>query len=187
MKKKPQNKLAIVACYLTGHDAPFEDETFDIWTLNHGHKQYKGSRIDKWFDLHDWQQANYEPEYLDAVPADPSYEVINTKNFPYFEVCAQYGYLWENSIPLMMAYAGCLGYHYIYLFGAESREFANTPKMGYSLYHIVGMLRAEGRKVYFVNQYVLDDSRIYGLGGLDYDWLPSGFRRKEKWEKPSNE
>lgn len=188
MKKKPKNnKVAIIACYSTGLDAPFEDETFDIWTLNHGVKVYRDRRIDKWFDLHNWYNANYSPEYLDWVLPNPPYEIVDTKNYPYTEIMERYGYLWSNSIPMMLAYAGYLGYKYIYLFGAERREFANTPEMGYSLYHVCGMLRAEGRKVYFANSYVLDDSAIYGLQDLSNDWLPAGFRRKEKWEKASSE
>ena len=177
---KQANKVAIVGCYFSGNDAPWDDESFDMWTLNHGFRMYKDKRITVWFDLHDWDAANYQPQYLEDLPDKPKFKVIDTWGYPYKEIMARYGYNWENSIPLMMAYAGYLDYRSIYLFGLESVEFTDTPAMAANLYRVMGALRAEGRKVYICNDAAMDHGTVYGLHGLQKTALPGGFSFKHK-------
>ena len=147
MKRKQDTepkKVAIVGNYFTNNEVPWDDESFDFWILNSDIKRVEGKRIAKWFDLHDWSIANYIPEYLGYVPDKPDFDIVTMDEYPYTEIMARYGYLWENSIPMMMAYAGYLDYKYIYLFGCEGGEFTDNPQMGHSLFHIMGALRQEG-------------------------------------------
>ena len=184
-KKEPftvdieHNKLAIVACYYTAIDAPYEDPGFTIWTLNQKTKVSEGKRIDAYFDLHDWATANYTADYVEDIPWDTAGEVITTESYPYAEVFARYGYFWENSIPLMLGLAGYRDFKSIYLFGCEAQEFIDTPKMGWSLFHVIGALRREGRKVFFANEYAMDYSGIYGFKDMQKTQIPRrGFKFK---------
>ena len=174
------DKVAIVGCYPTRAEAPFDDDSFDIWTLNGDIRTYEEEHVHTWFDLHDWDIANYEPEYLDEIPDKPQFDIVNMDNFPYTTLSKRYGYFWENSIPMMMAYAGLQGYHYIYLFGlSEGGEFADNPQMVHNLFHVMGALRAEGRRVYLVNYSRLDTHDFYGYKDLQKTRIPVGFRFKE--------
>ena len=177
--KTELRKLAIVGCYFTSIDAPFDDPGFEIWTLNQNIEHLKDKRIDVYFDLHDWESANYRPDYVDLIPWDrEGLEIINTVNYPYAEVCARYGFFWENSLPLMLGLAGHRDFKAIYLYGCEREEFITSPKMGWSLFHVIGALRREGCQVFFVNEYALDYSGIYGFKDLQKTSLGKGFKFK---------
>ena len=175
---KKTKKVAIVGNYLTGKDAPWDDDSYDFWILNGDIKRIEDKRIAKWFDLHDWSIANYLPDYLRYVPANPTFDIVTMDEYPYREIMDRYGYLWENSIPMMMAYAGYLDYQYIYLFGGESSEFTDGPGMAASLYHIMGALRQEGRKVYLCNYAQMDIGGLYGFKDLQKTQIPAGFEFK---------
>jgi hypothetical protein len=174
-QRKRPTKVAIVAMWFTGGDAPFDDESFEIWTLNHGCDKFRDRRIDKYFDLHRWDVANYMPLFAAARDYEAGYEIITPENYPYQEIIAKYGCFLRNSIPMMLAYAGYLDRKEIYVYGLESLEYTESPEMGFSLYYILGALRAEGRKVWLMNQYTIDTGGIYGMVDLQKTQLGSGF------------
>jgi len=171
-------KVAIVGNNVNRVDAPWDDESYDFWIINGAIQDIAGRRIAKWFDLHDWSQANYLPDYLEHVPKDPDFDIVTMYEFPYAEVMAKYGYFWENSLPMMLGYAGYLEYTDIYLFGTEIGEFTDNPHMGFSLYHVMGALRREGRRVYLCNYSQMDTSGLYGYKDLVKTRLPDGFAFK---------
>ena len=175
MIKKRADKCAIVGCYNTMADAPWGDKDFDIWILNRAIRDYAESGIAAWFDLHDWDGANYQPLYLGYVPDEPDFDIVSIDEYPYREIQDKYGYLWENSIPMMAAYAGLLDYKSIYMDGIEDGEFIDNPQMGFSLYHIIGALRQEGRKVYLCNYSRLDAGGLYGYKDMQKTRIPRGF------------
>jgi hypothetical protein len=173
--KKPR-KVAMIG--LAGGPAPWDDESFEIWTLNQAARLYKDKRIDLYFDIHDWGTANYEPDYLaDAAVLDCA--KVTPATYPYEEVKARYGLFLENSFPMMLYYAGIHGYEDLYLFGLNDSEFAGE-RAGLALYHAMGALRAEGRRVYLCNQYAMDYSGMYGYDNLQKTKLPEGFAFKER-------
>ena len=61
--KNKRNKLAIVALGESATLAPWEDKSYDIWTMNAGCQAYRDKRIDLLFDMHIWQSADYVPYY----------------------------------------------------------------------------------------------------------------------------
>ena len=44
------NKVAILGKLVSKYNAPFEDMSWDIWTLNY--HEIEPPRVDLWFDLH---------------------------------------------------------------------------------------------------------------------------------------
>lgn len=167
-------KLAIVGLSRGSINAPFNDKSFEIWTLNRGCRLYKKKRIDKYFDLHDWEESNYLPDYLSFIN-ETKYEFINTENYPLEGIIEQYGCFLKNSIPMILAYAGYKDYRDIYLWGCDKEEYEDNIEMGFSLYYILGQLRKEKRNVYLVNQFNLDDSEIYGFMNMERTRIPKGF------------
>ena len=127
-----------------------------------------------YFDLHDWARANYLPEYLINIRYD-KYEVISVDEYPLEEIINQYGCYLKNSIPMILAYAGYENFKEIYLWGCDREEYINNPEMGFSLYYILGQLRKEGRKVFIVNQFNLDNGEIYGFMNMKRYHIPEGF------------
>ena len=97
-------KVAILGKLQSKFNAPFEDEEWDIWTLNKHTDFDKLPRITLLFDIH----ANKPYEKAD----------ITRKNYPFEEaeklVGGQY---FNNSISYMIAYAILKGYEEIALYG----------------------------------------------------------------------
>ncbi|KKK95075.1 hypothetical protein LCGC14_2676440 [marine sediment metagenome] len=178
MSKEKIRKVAIVGNHITSRDAPWDDEAFDFWIINGAIKDVEGKRVAKWFDLHDWSIANYTPDYLKHIPVKPAFDIVTMDEYPYREIMDRYGYLWENSIPMLMAYAGYLDYRHIYIFGCEGNEYTDAPLMAANLYHIMGALRQEGRKVYLCNYSQMDTGGLYGYKNLQKTRIPAGFEFK---------
>ena len=107
------NKVAILGKLQTKFKAPFDDKSFDIWTLNF-HKDYdKLPRIDLLFDIH---EKNFNPK------AD-----IKRTNYPFEEAeMLLGGNYFNNSISYMIAFAILKGYKEIVLYGM--RFLGNEPK-----------------------------------------------------------
>lgn len=95
-------KVAILGKLETKFKAPFDDDTWEIWTLNRHREPLP--RVDLWFDIH-----AYKP-YENAN--------ITRENYPFKEaeelVGGQY---YNNSIAYMIAYAILKGYKEIALYG----------------------------------------------------------------------
>lgn len=180
-EKQPEKRrrVALVGLTNTADFAPWDDDTFEWWTLNQGVRCFKGKHIDMYFDLHDWVSANYEPDYLPLV-SELKCKVVTPDNYPYEKVWARYGAFLENSFPMMLYYAGLEDVKDIYIFGVNDGEFSDDKRAGWALYHAMGALRAEGRHVYLCNQYAMDYSGIYGFDNLQKTRLPQGFAFKER-------
>jgi hypothetical protein len=177
--KSKRRRVAIVGLAGTHDYAPFDDDAFEIWTLNQGARMFKDKRIDVYFDIHAWARANYRPDYLDDVAALKCL-IVDPYTYPYKDVHARYGVFLENSIPMMLYYAGLQDIKDIYLFGLNDFEFTENPRMGLALYHALGALRVEGRRVHLCNQYAMDYSGVYGFTDLQKTTLPHGFEFKER-------
>lgn len=170
------NKVAIVGLSWNKNNAPFDDKTFDIWTMNHG--CYLLNNIDLCFDMHNWNTSEYTVNYYDEyltkkrfnfpiVVPDYNENILSEQIiYPKKDVIDICGHNIRNSIPAMMMYAYIKKYEYIYLFGMDDNEFVKYPDMGFSLYYVLGFLRGKGMKIYFCNDYMMDNEYFYGYQKL---------------------
>lgn len=103
-------KVAILGKLQTKHEAPFNDKTWEIWSVNKRPNEEKLPRVDKWFDLH-------------FEPFTPNQD-FTRENFPFKEVESIVGgHYFNNSISYLIAYAIYKGYKEIALYGMRF----NTP------------------------------------------------------------
>ena len=99
-------KIAILGKLKTKFDAPFDDDSWEIWCLNKHTDEHLLKRIDKWFDIH------IKPEKLDA-------DVLR-KDFP-FEECEKLvgGKYFKSTPAYLIAYAILQGATDIALYGMK--------------------------------------------------------------------
>lgn len=117
-------KIVILGKLETKYDAPFEDNSYEIWSMNKHKDELLIPRVDKWFDLH------LEPKKTDAD--------ILREDFP-FEECHNLvgGKYFVTTAAYLIAYAILQGATDIYLYGMRftidherrSRELHNTREL----------------------------------------------------------
>lgn len=97
-----RSKVAILGKLPTKQLAPYDNDEWDIWTLNYQDDDFP--RIDLWFDIH----ANNPNPRADITRA----------NYPFKEAeTLAGGQYFNNSISYMIAYAIIKGYKEIALYG----------------------------------------------------------------------
>ena len=128
------DKVAILGKLPTKFKAPFDDASWDIWTLNYHIEPLP--RVNKWFDLHE-NEPNPRAN-------------ITRKNYPFEEaeklVCGQY---FNNSISYMIAFAILNGYKEIALYGMQFKAEKETRRNGeyQSVREMIFFARGKGLKV----------------------------------------
>lgn len=143
-------KVAILGKLGTKFRAPFEDESYDIWTLNRHADADQLSRITLWFDIH--TRANEAADITkDNYPFDEVIELVGGKYF-------------NNSISYMIAYAILKGYKEIELYGMR---FEHDKKEREEEYHNVRELiffaKGKGIKVSApYDEVMLKEYKLYG-------------------------
>jgi len=102
-----EQKIAILGKLQTKFFAPFDDNTFQIWTMNYHSEPLP--RVDLWFDIH---TKNPNPKAN-----------ITRKNYPFEEAEKLLGgNYFNNSVSYMLAYAILKGCKKIYLYGMNFRD-----------------------------------------------------------------
>lgn len=106
-------KVAIVGSAENWREAPFDDDSWEIWTLNDMFKIVPKS--DVYFELHDMSQTkNHTPgemEWLRNNKTIPVYmmhlddTVPMARQYPYEDILKEYGRYFTNSISWMIALA----------------------------------------------------------------------------------
>ena len=101
-------KVAILGKMQTKYEAPFEDKSWDIWSMNKHADAMMIPRVDVWFDLHTDTEA---PTF--NAKAD-----IKREDFP-FDECHKLvgGRYFNNTAAYLIAYAILQGYQEIALYG----------------------------------------------------------------------
>lgn len=97
-------KIAILGKLKTKYEAPFNDNSWEIWSMNlHADAQFI-PRVDKWFDLHK-NPDNINADYLRS-------------NFD-FDACRELvgGNYFNNTVSFMIAFAILEGATHINLYG----------------------------------------------------------------------
>ena len=103
----------------TKFDAPFEDMSWDIWTMNLHSDYEKIPRVSLLFDIH---ARDYNPK------AD-----ITRKNYPFKDAEKLLGgNYFNNSVSYMIAYAILMGYKEIALFGMRFNSDTERRKVEFT-------------------------------------------------------
>ena len=143
-------KVALLGKLVSKFNAPWEDMSWDIWTLNYHYEQLP--RVTLWFDLH---IKNPNPK------AD-----ITRANYPFVEVEQMVGgNYFNNSFSYMIAYAILKGYEEIAIYGARFIHDQEVRAMQrQSVRELVMFARGRGIKVSApVDECLLEGYEYYGL------------------------
>ena len=128
-------KVAILGKLPTKFDAPFEDMSWDIWTMNLHSDYEKIPRVSLLFDIH---ARDYNPK------AD-----ITRKNYPFKNAEKLLGgNYFNNSVSYMIAYAILMGYKEIALFGMRFNSDTERRKVEYiNVRELIFFAKGRGIKI----------------------------------------
>ena len=145
-------KVAILGKIDTKYFAPFDDESFDIWSMNIHADADKIPRVDLWFDIH-------------ANKPNPNAD-IKRENFPFSDaeqlVGGQY---FNNSVSYMIAYAILKGYEEIALYGMQFNYDKESRRGEYqNVRELIFFAKGRGIKVTApVDKVMLQEYDYYGI------------------------
>ena len=143
-------KVAILGKLVSKFNAPFEDMSYDIWTLNY--HNIEPPRVTLWFDLH---AKNPNPK------AD-----ITRANYPFKEAeTLVSGNYYNNTFSYMIAYAILKGYKEIEIYGCRFiHDQEVRAQQRQSVRELVMFARGRGIKVSApVDECLLEGYDYYGL------------------------
>ena len=144
-------KVAILGKLPTKLKAPFDDKSWDIWTLNYQNEK-ELPRIDLWFDIHRIKPNPRADIKLNDYPLEEAIELVGGKYF-------------NGSVAYMIAYAILKDYREIALYGMM---FDNDKESRAGEYHNVRELIffAKGRGIKVTAPYdgiMLKEYELYGI------------------------
>lgn len=144
------NKVAILGKLISKYNAPFEDMSYDIWTLNYHQEELP--RVTLWFDLH---TKNPNPRAN-----------ITRANYPFKEAeTLVSGNYYNNTFSYMIAYAILKGYKEIEIYGCRflhDQEIREQQRA--SVRELVMFARGRGIKVSApADECLLEEYDYYGL------------------------
>jgi hypothetical protein len=173
---RKKEKVAIVGFAPTWPDAPFKDDSFEIWACNEFH--LIAPRIDMLFELHSENvikdtKKERSGEHLEwlrnakiPILMQKHYEDIpNSIPFPKDEIVSKFGNYFTNTISWQIALAIHLGFKVIHLYGvnmANDEEYASQRP---SVEYFVGLAKGMGIEVYIPDQ--SDICKSWLLYGFD--------------------
>lgn len=130
------SKVVILGKLPTKFDAPFDDESFDIWAFNKHADEEKIKRVDVWFEIHE-------------NPDKPDADILR-KDFPIEKVEELVGgKYFNNSVSYLIAYAILQGYKEIYLYGMKFNTDSERRKREYeNVRELIFFAKGRGLKVY---------------------------------------
>jgi len=155
--KRHTDKVAIVGCSDSKVDAPFDDESWEIWGVNN--LFYHISRYSRWFEIHNikldgntWfrrgdadfrgQSVN---DYIKGIAGMkcPIYmqkywpQIPNSQAYPIKKIIDRYGDYFTNTISYMIALAIWMEYKAIHIYGVDmavdTEYFWQRPSCEYFL------------------------------------------------------
>ena len=106
-------KIAIIGTTTSLQDAPYNDESWEIWGLNGAYMAVP--RWTRWFDMHDMSilKQHHQPAYFDFLDKAGDKLMLNKKYdecpdarvFPYQELVEKYGRYFTNTVSWLIALA----------------------------------------------------------------------------------
>jgi len=107
------SKIAIVGTTSSLQDAPYQDDSWEIWGLNGAYTAIP--KWDQWFDMHSMEvlKANHSPAYFEFLKKAGNKLTLNQKYeeypdarvFPYKELVGKHGRYFTNTIAWLIALA----------------------------------------------------------------------------------
>lgn len=146
------DKVAILGKLPSKFKAPFEDEEWDIWTLNRHIDYDKLPRVTLLFDIH----AKHRNEKAD----------ITRENYPFKEAEKLLGgQYFNNSISYMIAYAILKGYKEIALYGMRFDAAHETRRNGeyQNVRELIFYTKGRGIKISSYEPEMLKEYPMYGV------------------------
>ena len=143
-------KVAILGKLVSKFNAPFEDMSYDIWTLNY--HEIEPPRVDLWFDLH-------------SHGVNPKAQITRV-NYPFKEAEVLVGgNYYNNTFSYMIAYAILKGYKEIAIYGCRFIDDSEQrAKQKQSTRELVMFARGRGIKVTApADECLLEGYEYYGL------------------------
>lgn len=160
-------KVAIVGYSPTLEQAPFDDETWDIWGLNTHPERFK--RFTKWFDVHgegsliqykNFAVQNQEKLILAEIPD----WLPKAELYPKTQIMKKYGDFFTNSVSWMIALAIEKGYKEIGIYGIDLSTKKEYQEQRPSVLYFIGLAKGLGIEITLPNYCQLfDKERLYWL------------------------
>jgi hypothetical protein len=149
------NKLVILGKLETKYQAPFDDKSFDIWSMNKHKDADCLPRVDKWFDIHK------APENINA-------DVFRT-DFPFAEIHEKIGGKQCNNITsYLIYYAVIFGlYDEIHLYGMRfDPDHPHRTLEYHNVREAIAFARGKGCKIFdydgvLTKEFVINEHKDY--------------------------
>ncbi len=183
--KESPLKVAIVGkAPSTLLDAPYDDTSWEIWTLSNNAQLGEAARWSRHFEIHPLKQFRDDPgradywNWLRSEPANkrPIYTQAATpdmpaaKAFPIEEVIERFGGYFNNTVSYLIAFAILEGAEEIAIYGIDMAVGGVDPNAEYShqrpsCEYMIGLARGMGIKVYVPKKSdLLKVRKLYGFG-----------------------
>ncbi len=164
-------KIAIVGSAGTKQYAPWNDRSWELWSLNHKYWNY--DRTDRHFDIHNPVNIRKNKAYLNwlvglqekVMLAAPMPEMPRAMIFPQKEIMERFGDYFNNSISWMIALALYEGVDEIGVYGVELTQKIEYERQRPSVLHLLGIAKGMGVKVTTPSE-----SRLLAVEGF-YWWV----------------
>ena len=149
-------KVAMLGKLPTKFKAPFDDSSYDIWTLNHHEDENRLKRVTEWFDIHEGNNNKKA--------------TITRSNYPFDDVEKLVGgNYYNNSVSYMIAYAILKGYEQIELYGMRFQS-GNENRRGeyYNVRELIFFAKGKGIKILSpFDPIMLQEYKYYGVKNPD--------------------
>lgn len=141
-------KLAIVGAGLTQYKAPFDDESYDIWTT--GNVSASCPRVTGIIEVH--TNAMQDPKILNGHDCpvwmqEIHQDIPKSEKFPIQELVNHFGKIFDCSMTMLLGLAYYKGYRDIELFGVDLADKESYEKYRANFLYLLGLGRGEGRRI----------------------------------------
>ena len=161
-----KKKVAIVGFATHKTEAPYKDETFEIWGLNDLYEHIP--RWTRWFEMHDWnhicnvyaprkaQMQQGSKPYLQGLSelTCPVYmqevhpEIPTSVRYPVETIIEEFGAYFTNSISYMLALAIHEKFEVIHVYGVDMATDTEYGHQRPSCEYFMGVARGRGIETY---------------------------------------
>jgi len=147
-------KIAIVGTAHSKAFAPWDDTSWQLWSLNHTYWDY--ARTDRHFDLHHPDRIRAGGTYFDwlrgeiqrlVMLAEPMEELPAALTYPKEEIMERFGDFFTNSVSWMIALALHEGAEEIGLYGVDMAMRSEYEYQRPSVLYFIGLARGMDVKV----------------------------------------
>lgn len=176
-------KVALIGFAESWKEAPFKDESIEIWSLNEFWKY--APRWNRWFELHDADTLGVtkrdlsdgeQKRHLDWLASQPAGKPIYMQRefvesgrfpaaveYPLRAMCEKFGRYFTSSIGYMMALAIHEGYTWIGLYGVDLASDVEYQQQRPNTEYLVGLARGMGITVEIAkSSALLKAGHLYG-------------------------